>query len=163
MKAKNIVINLTLLIFIIISLQACKKKEENNTVEEVFSDMTIEQADEEASVQAQEKLFTMDLEAEELESEKEEETAYIKLGYEVKESGEGFSLSTLKKQLNEGSLSEQEYHCAVVSLAYDPSFFKEEYATELIAESYDPSSSLQWMIDHQKELDEREKAMLQKA
>lgn len=145
-------------------LSACKKEEKsvaNNIVSEIES---IEQFDEEQTLQVQKDLYEIDLEGEEFEQEEISiGDAYAELGYEMEESEEGFSLSTLKRELNEGAITEHEYHSYMVALAYDPDYFIEEYGEKLRQESYDPSASLQWLIDHQDELDERETKMLEEA
>jgi len=159
MKIRKLSTILVLFILIALSLTSCKKKQEESTESHTKSEATIEQVNEETTLQLEEKLKTMTFD----EKETDPADAYKELGYAIEESADGFSLTTLKKELSSGTLSEKNYHIAVVSLAYDTTFFIDTYGSKLIPESYDPSSSLQWMIDHPDELNDREAQMLQKA
>lgn len=161
MKSKKIDITLVILIVFIIAitLTACKKKEDVSSDSQPLSEATITQVNEATTLQIEEKLKTMTFDEVEVDQTK----AFTGLGYDIEESGDGFSLSQLKKELSEGTISEKDYHIAVVSLAYDTDFFITTYGSKLKYESYDPSPSLQWMIDHPDELSEQESNMLQKA
>jgi hypothetical protein len=161
MKSKKIGITLVILIVFIIAitLTACKKKEDVSSDSQPIDEATITQVNEETTLQIEEKLKTMTFDEVEVDQTK----AFTGLGYDIEESGDGFSISQLKKELSEGTISEKDYHIAIVALAYDIDFFITTYGSKLKLESYDPSASLQWMIDHPDELNEQESTMLQKA